>query len=355
MLKANLAFLERLKETAAKADLGIHHILFDRNDRKASLTCNSRNDVLRDRLGRMRNDHRSLIVRTVGIADVDRDSRIADREDRILMENGCSHVGKLAKLLVGDRFNHARILNKTGIRHQKARNVGPVLVKIGVYRACNDRARDIRAAAREGLDRTVRHASVEARNDGAIMLLQDRGKNDIGFLGIKITVLAEEDILLRINEIKAKVICENNSVQILAAAGDVVAPRAMENGGSDGLKFLLKRKIKSELLNDRAVTVFDLFEGFVDLLIGKRELKALVKKVGYLIILRKALSGSRRNDVPAAGLSTNDLPDHAKMCGISKRASAEFQNLKLHSYPLNSMSYIKMSTTGVVVLKWRRE
>ena len=120
MLKGNVVVLQYLQHLSAKADFAVHHILFDGNDRKALFPGDTGNDTVCVILPAFGNDHGPGRFRLVGIADIDRNSGIAHREDRFLMEHGSAHVGKLPKLPVSNRLNRAGVLYDPGVRHQKA-------------------------------------------------------------------------------------------------------------------------------------------------------------------------------------------------------------------------------------------
>ena len=140
MLKADTVLFKHLKHTSAEAYLGVHHILFD-VDRCEALfagdTCDGELRLLRGRF----NDERSVVVRSVGVFDVNGYACLPYREDSVLVKHRCAHIGKLTKLLVGDYLDGLRILDDSWVCKQEARNVRPVLVKVcadsrSYYRAC---------------------------------------------------------------------------------------------------------------------------------------------------------------------------------------------------------------------------
>ena len=147
MLKGNVMILKHLKYLAAKAYLGVHHILLDRDNREALLTRNARDDLFGIVIVGMRNYHRSRILGLVGVFDIYRNTRKSYGEDSILVKNCRAHVRKLTKLSVRNGIDRRRIIDYSRVRHHESRNVGPVLIKISLSRACHDRARDIRAAS----------------------------------------------------------------------------------------------------------------------------------------------------------------------------------------------------------------
>ena len=75
---------------------------------------------MRRALDRRLDNQRALVLRPICIPDVDRNSLCPHREDRILMQHGGAHVGKLSQLPVGDRLDGLRILHDVRIRDQAA-------------------------------------------------------------------------------------------------------------------------------------------------------------------------------------------------------------------------------------------
>ncbi len=62
----------------------------------------------------------ALVLRLVGIPDIDGNAFLSHREDGILMENPGSHIGKLAQLAVRNDINSLWILDNAGICNQKS-------------------------------------------------------------------------------------------------------------------------------------------------------------------------------------------------------------------------------------------
>ena len=73
-------------------------------------------------------DESALVLRTVGVADIDRDSFFSYREDRVLMEYACAHVSQLTKLFIGNGLDDLRILHDTRIGYKETGYIGPVLI-----------------------------------------------------------------------------------------------------------------------------------------------------------------------------------------------------------------------------------
>ena len=68
------------------------------------------------------------------------------------MEHGGTHVGQLPQFGIGDVGNLLGIGHDSGIGHEKAGNVGPVFIHIGMQSVGQDGTGDVAAASGEHLD-----------------------------------------------------------------------------------------------------------------------------------------------------------------------------------------------------------
>ena len=84
---------------------------------------------------------------------------------------------------------------------QHAGDVGPVLVEVRVDGAGHDGAGDVGAASGKGADAAVRVCPVEAGDHGPLHLRQAGGHLLVGSLGVKDTVLVEENHLCRVDKL----------------------------------------------------------------------------------------------------------------------------------------------------------
>ena len=167
MFEGDAVLLKDLKDFSPKTDFGVHHRLVDVHCAEAFLSCNACDRVVRAFAGVL-NDHGTRIFRTVCVADVDRDSLFSYREDRILVENACAHVGELTELCVSDRFDRSRIVDDPRVSDKETGDIGPVLIEISLDRTGNDGTCDIGAAAGEGVDCSIRLSTVESRDDSLL-------------------------------------------------------------------------------------------------------------------------------------------------------------------------------------------
>ena len=142
MLEGDVALLQRLEHAAAEAQLAVHHILFHSDGGKSFFARNAGDRAAHMALVRS-DDHGAGVIRLVGVANVDRDAGHAHRENRVLVQHARAHIGKLAQFAVGDDVDALGALDDARIRHQKARNIGPVFIKLCARRARDDRAGDV--------------------------------------------------------------------------------------------------------------------------------------------------------------------------------------------------------------------
>ena len=162
---------KHLKYFPTEADLGVHHCFFNSDRGKAVCAGNTCDRVFR--LAACAFDDKSTFVfRLVRIADIDRDARLAYREDRILVKYAGSHVGQLAQLFVGDRLDRFRVLDDPRICDQESGYICPVLIEICSDRKSYQRTCDIRTAAGKCHNLPVSLCAVESRDHCGMLIFQ---------------------------------------------------------------------------------------------------------------------------------------------------------------------------------------
>ena len=114
MLKGNVVVLKCLQHFPPKPNLRVHHILIQHNRAKTLLAGNPGDRIFGFLTGTAHNPG-ALVLRHIGIADIDRNPLFPYREDRVLMEHRSSHVGKFPQFPVGDHIDPLRLINDTGI------------------------------------------------------------------------------------------------------------------------------------------------------------------------------------------------------------------------------------------------
>ena len=147
MLRENIVVLENLEQLAQEALVAVHPVLLDGDYREVLLAGDTGDDMLAcGRVG-SRHDEGACVLRSVGVLDIDRNVRASHREDSVLVEHACAHVGKLAQLGICDNADSLGVLDDTGVSYQEAAYVCPVLVEVYLCSLCNYRTCEVRTAA----------------------------------------------------------------------------------------------------------------------------------------------------------------------------------------------------------------
>ena len=211
MLDGDTIVFEYGQDFAAESDFGVHHIFFDVDGCKSFLSGNTGDRITRFSAGTF-NDQRTRILRTVGIADVDRDTFLSYREDGFFMKHGSTHVCQLAKLYISDGIDHFRIFDDTWICDQETGYIGPVLIQISMDCFCDQRTCDIGSASGEGCYLSFCGCTIKSRNDCIVTFCQACRKLFIGCFCIKCAVFMENDHFSCIDKFISQVICHDDTV-----------------------------------------------------------------------------------------------------------------------------------------------
>ncbi len=119
-----------------------------------------------------RNNHGSLIGRSICVSYVQCNSGLFYRLNRLFMKDRGSHEGKFPELCIGNSGNGLGTWNNSGICHENSRYIGPVLINFGS--CCNSckRTCDIASATAHDPDLAAGKASVETGDYQLGMLLK---------------------------------------------------------------------------------------------------------------------------------------------------------------------------------------
>ena len=309
VLEGDAALFEGLQDLAAKADLGIHQGLGDQ-DRAESLLAGDAGDDITGFLACALDDPGAVCIRLVGVADIDRNTLMSDREDRVLVKDGSAHVRELSQFSVGDRLDSDGIVDDAGIRDHETGYVGPVLIDVGPAGPGDDRSCDVAAASGESLDIAVKSSSVESGDHGPGILFQRLGEHFIGLLGVQIAVLVKKDHVLGVQELISQIARHNTAVEIFAAGSRVIAVGILVHAALDLRELAFQAEpFKTESLNDLVIALLDDIEFLSEILILGSLGMHSVKKIGDLVISAETLSGSGGNDIHAGGILPDDVSD----------------------------------------------
>ena len=325
MLEGDAAVFKCLKNLASKADLRIHHVLFNIDGTKSLLSGNSRDNETGFLAGALHNPG-AVVLRRVGIPDVDRDALSSDREDGILMQNACPHVRKLPQFLIGNGINADRIGDDAGIGNQKAGHVCPVLIDLRMHRTGNDGTGNVRAAPGKGFHASVGHGAVEAGDNGRIHLFQALRQHLIRLIIIKFPMLVKENHFCRVDERKFQIGGHDDSVQIFSSGSSVILSCLISEIFLDFLKLLFQRQLQGQALDDFFVSGTDggkLFRKIASLL---RKRIAGVQHVGHLFIVPAALARRGGNNKASLRIRLDNASHLSELLRARQRASAEFHH-----------------------------
>ena len=189
-----------------------------------------------------RTDDRTSIVRPVCVLDHERNARLLYREYRILVQDACAHVGKLAQFGIGDMRNGQRIVHDAGVGRQKARHVRPVFVQVRTQTTRHDGSGNIAAAAVEQFNLSIFGGAVKARHDKAARtILGCLAQTFARTLFVQCSVVIEHHGICRVHERHVQKLRHHARGEVLSPADDELLCIAT------GLRTLAKQ---AELLAD---------------------------------------------------------------------------------------------------------
>ena len=174
MLKGNSMLFKGWENFSSKSHFRIHHIFINIDCHKPFLPCNSGNGIIRLAAGALHNQS-PFILRGVCVADIDGNPFFAHRKYRILMKDGCTHIGQLPQFPVGNYLDNFRLFDDPGICNQKSWHVSPVLINICPYRFCHNGTGNVRASSGKGLHSSVFSGAVKSGNHRMLTVFQPPG------------------------------------------------------------------------------------------------------------------------------------------------------------------------------------
>ena len=325
MLKGDAVLFEDLQHLAAEADLGVHHVFLYVDRHEAFLARDAGDGIIRAVAG-AGHDHRPFVLRTVGVADVDGDARLAHREDGVLMQYGRSHIGKFPQLPIGDDADHRRIFDDPGIRNQEPGHVRPVLVQIRAHRFRHDGASDIGTASGKGLDTAVGKSPVKSGDHRRRHLLQARGQHLICLVRVKFALFVEADHLRRIDERVVQICGHDPAVQVLPSGRRIIAACLFRKVLRDDLEFILQGKLQVQPADDLIVPGLDLPQHPFKIFAVGRGIIALVQHVRHFYILGETFARRGRHHITSVLIRADDISHFAELLRAGQGTSSEFHH-----------------------------
>ena len=227
------------ERAVGEADLLVHERFFQEDDGEIFLARDARDPTPAVCIAGSGQDLRPLVLGTEGVLDADGDIHLAHGEDGLAVQHVCAHVGELAQLLVGEGADGHGIFYNPGIARQKSADVRPVFVQVRTRRPRDDGARNVAAAAGEGLDPAVCVLAVKTRDQRALLALERLRKQRVGALVVQLSVGAELDDVARIDEGDAQKLRHDPPGEVLPARCAEVGRRLFDDRlarlGEDGV------------------------------------------------------------------------------------------------------------------------
>ena len=323
MLEGNTIFFKCLQYLSAETDLGVHHIFFNIDGAEALLAGDTGDHVFGLLTGAS-HDPGTIVLGSVCIADIDRDTFLTYRENGILMKNGSTHIGQLAKFTIGDSLNSLGMINDAGIRNQETGYIGPVLIDIRFGSLGHDGTGDVGTTSGESLHRSVGHGTVEAGYNCFLALCQSGTQYFIGLCCVKFAVLIEEDDGCRINEIIAQIICHDNTVQIFTTGSRVIAAGLCLKVLLNSLELIDKIQIQLQSVDDLLITGFDSIQLCLEALALICQIIAGIQHIRYLGVIGKSFPRCGRYHIFSLLICPDDVSYFFELLCACQRTSTEF-------------------------------
>ena len=243
------------------------------------------------------------------------------------MQDACTHVRKLAQLLVGNARNGLSLGNNTRIGRIEARNVGPVLVQVGTKALGQNRAGNIAAATVEQLDLPLTRRAVETGHNKAALLavlLHQLG----GAVHAERTVMMERHDRRGIQERQAQVLGHQTGGKVLAAAHEFLGGVATGTGAlGKGRKLFADGIGELQLVSDIKIALANVLEQLLARHVVLNVCVNQVEQVGHLGIALKAATAGRNHHKTAGRVGIDNGLDLLKVFGVGDRRAAKLGNL----------------------------
>ncbi len=326
MLVGDAFLFENLQQTTAEADLAVHEILLDNDVAEVVRTRDAYDRTGDDAAGLL--DHRARLGGMIGVADVDRDSRLDRGNDRIVIEDAEARVGKLAHLAIGHRGNALAILH-LGDDARIARidrvDIGEVLVDVGTDSGRENRTGDVAAAARESRDLAFAGIAEETRiNDDAVEVREGLGKLDVAvWIERRVAELALENharvLGTRIARLaSARLEGDGDEFGIVILTGRLHEVHELGGSKRSGLReapleILLNRPhdvlAKLKLRRDLGITLDHRTVLAIGVLALKRDFRKRDQQIGYLGVTTVPLAGRGNHHNAPRRVREDDIDD----------------------------------------------
>ena len=259
MLKADSLIFEYLKHFTSETNLTVHHGFLNIDRAESLLTCNTCDCKFRF-LACTLNNKGTLVFRSVCVFDINRNSLFTNREDRIFMKNGCTHIRKLSEFSVGNALDHFRIFNNTRVCYQETGNICPVFIEVCLNSLCHKRTGHIRAASGESFNFSIFTSAIKSRDNGTFTFCQLFGQKSVCLLGIQISVLIKTNHICCIYKFITQICCHYLTIEKFSSGCCIICACLCLEISFDLNKFIFQRKIKVQSADDLIVSSLDFLQ-----------------------------------------------------------------------------------------------
>ena len=221
-------------------------------------------------------------------------------------------------------MNGLRVLYDTGIRHQDAGYVCPVLVYVGVQRRRRQRAGDIAAASGQGHHSAVRHGAIEAGNHYPLAVCR-LAQGLIAGLLIHSAVKLELQPQRRVQKGIAQILRHQPGGEVLTPGGQILLIRlAGAHPLPQGIELSIQVQSQPAVIGDLLIPLADQGK---DLLAADAVFQvgaAQIQQIRDLMILLIPFTGGGHHDDAAGRIAFHNGLHFGKLHGIRHGGAAEF-------------------------------
>ena len=240
------------------------------------------------------------------------------------MQDRSPHKGQLPQLREGDLLDGRGVGDNARVRHQDARDIGPVFVHVGLDRRGGDGSGDIAPSAGHHAKPSGGELSVKAWNHDPAVFFHRFGDGRIRGLPVQRSVQSEEDAVRRVDEGIVQIGCHQLGSKILASGHDLVHGGVFVEFALKLLQFSrdVHRDLQfvADLQQTRLHRSQDLFTGHA---VGQMCMDQ-IQQVRQLMIISVSLSGGGNDNHPSAIIRLDDGFDLAKLLRAGNGGSSEF-------------------------------
>ena len=247
-------------------------------------------------------------------------------KDRVLVQNGCTHIGKLAQFAISKLANAARMVDHVRIRHQKAVHVRPVFIHLRIGGPGHDGAGNVAAPPGEGVDFAAPDAAVESGNDGLRHGFQLLGHHIVGALAVKGAVVVEKHQIFGIQKGKAQIVRQQQTVEILAPAGAEILAGSFPDELFHLVQLPGDGEGKPQFFRDGQIALPYPAKNRLDVFAVSLGAVGLVEQVGDFFILRKTPPGRAGHHVAAARIHSDNIAHFSELSCVRQGTAAEFDH-----------------------------